>query len=104
MKQKKSSIIIDYILLIIGSLMVGVSVGSILIPVKISTGGFSGLATILYYLFNLPADIGIILINIPAFIITWKIIGFKYGFKSFIGTVGCSLGITLRRIFWKSNN
>lgn len=56
---------------------------------------FRGIATILYYLFNLPADIGIFLINIPAFIITWKIVGFKYGFKSFIGMVGCSIGITI---------
>lgn len=41
MKEKTSKTIIDYIILIIGSLMVGVSVGSILLPVKISTGGFS---------------------------------------------------------------
>lgn len=54
-----------------------------------------GIATIFYYLFNLPADIGIILINIPAFIITWKVVGFKYGFKSFIGMMGCSIGITI---------
>ena len=41
MKEKKSRIILNYIMLIIGSLMVGISVGSILLPVKISTGGFS---------------------------------------------------------------
>lgn len=95
MKEKKSKIVIDYMMLVIGSLMVGISVGYILLPVKISTGGFSGIATILYYLFNIPADIGIFLINIPAFIITWKVVGFKYGFKSFIGMVGCSIGITI---------
>ena len=41
MKEKKSKIVINYIILIIGSLMVGVSVGLILLPVKLSTGGFS---------------------------------------------------------------
>lgn len=41
MKEKKSIILLNYIMLIIGSLMVGISVGSILLPVKISTGGFS---------------------------------------------------------------
>lgn len=99
MREKKSKIVVDYILLLIGSLMVGISVGSILLPVKISTGGFSGIATILYYLFKLPADIGILLLNIPAFLITWKIIGFKYGFKSFMGMIGCSIGITLGEMF-----
>lgn len=97
MKEKKSTIIFNYLMLIVGSIMVGISVGSILLPVKISTGGFSGIATILYYLFNIPADIGIFLINIPAFIITWKVVGMKYGFKSFLGMLGCSLGITVRR-------
>jgi uncharacterized membrane-anchored protein YitT (DUF2179 family) len=56
---------------------------------------FHGIATILYYLLNIPADIGIFLINIPAFLITWKVVGFKYGLKSLIGTLGCSIGITL---------
>lgn len=56
---------------------------------------FHGIATILYYLFHIPADVGIFLINIPAFIITWKVVGKEYGFKSFIGMVGCSLGISI---------
>ena len=41
MKEKKSKILINYFLLVIGSLMVGTSVGAILLPIKISTGGFS---------------------------------------------------------------
>lgn len=41
MKEKKSRILLNYIMLIIGSLMVGITVGSIMLPVKISTGGFS---------------------------------------------------------------
>ena len=49
----------------------------------------------LYYLFKIPADIGLVLINIPAFIITWKVLGLKYGLKSLLGLIGCSVGITL---------
>lgn len=60
---------------------------------------FHGIATILYYLLNIPADIGIFLINIPAFLITWKVVGLKYGFKSFIGMLGCSVGITIAEKF-----
>ena len=56
---------------------------------------FHGIATILYYLFKLPASIGIVLINIPAFLITWKVVGLEYGFKSLIGMLGCSLGISI---------
>ena len=32
---------LNYVMLVIGSLMLGISVGSILLPVKIATGGFS---------------------------------------------------------------
>lgn len=41
MKEKTSRIILNYITLALGGLMVGISVGAILLPVKISTGGFS---------------------------------------------------------------
>lgn len=62
---------------------------------KYQLEAFRGIATILYYLFRIPASIGIVLINVPAFIITWKVVGFEYGFKSFIGMLGCSIGISL---------
>ena len=89
----KVNFFLQYLLLVIGSMLVGISVGFVLIPLKLTTGGFSGIATILYYLFKLPPDIGLILLNIPIFLITWKVLGFKYGFRSRIGMLFCSLGI-----------
>ena len=93
--RNKFRTVLEYFLLIMGSLLVGISVGLVLLPVKLSTGGFSGLATILYYIFKVPASIGLTLLNIPAFLITWKVLGLKYGFRSFIGMIGCSLGIQI---------
>lgn len=96
MKEKKIiKIVWDFLVLVIGSLLVGISVGLVLIPVKLTTGGFSGLATILYYLMEIPAEIGLILLNIPAFLVTAKVLGIKYGLKSFVGMMTCSLGIML---------
>ena len=95
LKKKSVYHFFSYVMLIIGSLMVGISVGFILLPVKLSTGGFSGVATLLYYMFKIPPDLALFLINIPAFLITWKVLGVEYGIKSFIGMIGCSLGITL---------
>lgn len=89
----KVNFFLQYLLLVIGSMLVGISVGFVLIPLKLTTGGFSGIATILYYLLKLPPDIGLILLNIPIFLITWKVLGFKYGFRSMIGMLFCSLGI-----------
>ncbi len=93
--KSKLSIITEYIAVIIGGVLVGLSVGLVLLPVKITTGGFSGLATVLYYFFNLPAEIGIIILNIPVFLITWKVLGIEYGFRSLCGMFCCSIGIKL---------
>lgn len=96
MKQQKIfKIIWDYLVLMVGGILCGISVGMVLLPVKLTTGGFSGLATILYFLFEIPAETGLILLNIPAFLITGKILGLKFGIRSLIGTLCCSIGIVL---------
>ena len=95
----KIKTMVDYIFLIIGSILVGLSVGWILLPVKLTTGGFSGIATILHYILKLPANIGLVLLNIPVFIISWKVLGFKYCYRSFLGMVFCSVGITIGECF-----
>ena len=94
-KRKILKMIFDYIVLIIGGILVGLSVGLVLLPVKLTTGGFSGIATLMHYLINIPADISLLLLNIPAFLITGKILGIKYGLRSFIGMTFCSVGIAI---------
>lgn len=95
----KIKLIFDYIVLIFGATLVGVSVGSVLLPSKLSTGGFTGIATILHYVMKLPASIVLPALNIPIFLLVWKVIGFKYGFRSLVGMIFCSLGIKLGEYF-----
>lgn len=89
----------NYIVLILGATLVGISVGSVLLPSKLSTGGFTGVATILHYLFNIPASIVLPALNIPIFILVWKVVGFQYAVKSLIGMFFCSLGIKVGETF-----
>ncbi len=95
----KIKLIFDYIVLIFGATLVGVSVGSVLLPSKLSTGGFTGIATILHYVMKLPASVILLVLNIPIFLLVWKVIGFKYGFRSLVGMIFCSLGIRLGEYF-----
>lgn len=95
----KIKLIFDYIVLIFGATLVGVSVGSVLLPSKLSTGGFTGIATILHYVMKLPASVILLVLNIPIFLLVWKVIGFKYGFRSLVGMIFCSLGIKLGEYF-----
>ena len=76
-----------YILALLGGAIVGVGVGLILLPLKLSTGGLSGVSTLLYYLLDINAGITTLILNIPLFIIAIKMFGINYSVRTL-----CSMG------------
>ena len=92
-KEKTKKIIIDIIGTIWGAAIMAFGVSSFLLPNQLSSGGFSGVATITYYLFNIPMGIMIMTINIPLFIFAGFRIGKEFFVKSLIGTVSLSFFI-----------
>lgn len=76
-----------YILAILGGVIVGVGVGLILLPLKLSTGGLSGVSTLLYYLLDVNAGVTTLILNIPLFIIAIKMFGVNYSVRTL-----CSMG------------
>ncbi|MDF2865811.1 MAG: hypothetical protein K0R72_629 [Clostridia bacterium] len=64
-----------------------VSINFFLLPNRITTGGASGVATILYYKFNINMGLSILLINIPLFAMSIKKFGFRFSLKSIITTL-----------------
>lgn len=74
-------------LIIIGCFVASFGTASFLVPSKLSSGGFSGIATILYYLFNFKIGSVIILLNIPLFIYSYFRIGKIFTCKSIFATV-----------------
>lgn len=75
-----------------------------MLPVKLSTGGFSGIATILFYVYKIPANMGMIILNAPLLIISLKVLGVKFSFKTVLGTVGVSVGISIGEMFQPLTN
>ena len=61
----------EYGLLIFGSIVMAFGTGTFLLPNKLSTGGFTGIATLFYYYFKIPMSTSIILMNLPLFIIAY---------------------------------
>ena len=49
--------IIEGVGTVTGSFIIAFGVALFLLPNQLSTGGFSGIATIIYYLFNVPMGI-----------------------------------------------
>lgn len=80
---------------IIGALIMAISVSFFLLPNELSTGGFSGIATIFYYLAKIPVGTTILVLNIPLFIFSWFKIGRQFFIKSIIGTISLSIFIDI---------
>ena len=66
-----------------------------MLPNQLSSGGVSGIATITYYLLNIPMGVMIMLINIPLFIFAGYRIGKEFFIKSLVGTVSLSVFIDI---------
>lgn len=94
-KEKKNNkivkVLIEIVLIVLGAYLVSLGINMFLLPHKMTTGGASGIATILYYLFDIPMGIAVLLINLPLFAISLYKFGFKFSFKTIITTVIMSI-------------
>ena len=86
LKRKNIIILKDIIFSIIGCIFISAGIVFFLLPLKISAGGFSGIATITYYLFNLKLGTVISILNIPLLIIGFFRIGKYFFFKTMFAT------------------
>lgn len=66
-----------------------------LLPNQLSSGGFAGIATIIYYLFKFPLGIVMLVLNIPLFIIAFVRVGKETTIKGIFGTVMLSTFIDI---------
>ncbi len=88
---KISNFIIDVVFLILGSYFISLGINMFLLPHKFTTGGASGIATILYYVANFPMGISVLLINLPLFLISLLKLGREFSIKTIFSTVLLSL-------------
>lgn len=86
---------IDIIRIIIGSLIMSIGTAGFLLPNKLSFGGITGLATILYYMFGTPVGTVVLILNIPLFILAIFKFGKRFCLKSLIGTISLSMFLNI---------
>ena len=65
------------------------------VPHHLFEGGATGITLITYYLFNIPISVMNLLINIPLFILAWKIFGSKTLYTSLLGTISLSIWLAI---------
>lgn len=65
------------------------------VPHHLFEGGATGITLITYYLFNIPISVMNLIINIPLFILAWKIFGAKTLYSSLLGTISLSTWLAI---------
>ena len=84
--KKLKKYVRDYAAIVIGSFILALAVSMLLVPCKISSGGVSGIATLLFYLFEIPLWVTTLAINLLLFLL-----GFRFLPKSSLVKTLCGI-------------
>lgn len=76
----------DLLFILLGCFFAALGTGCFLLPNQLSSGGFAGIATIIYYFYGINMATAIIVLNIPLFIIGFFKLGLKFVFKTIFAT------------------
>lgn len=77
-RKKIQDSIADTLIFILGGSLCSIAVNCFTSRNNILNGGFTGIATILNYLFNLPIGTMIFILNLPLFFLAYKKLGTKF--------------------------
>ncbi|MDP8226490.1 MAG: YitT family protein [Candidatus Celaenobacter polaris] len=89
--KSKLKVVINYLFILIGAALMGLSLVLFLSPNKIAAGGVSGLAVVINHLFNIPIGLIMLVFNIPLFLIALKVLGKRFGIRTLFGMISFSL-------------
>lgn len=99
-KKKRRELVLkkyffEFLQIVVGTFLMAVAVSLFLLPNQLSSGGFTGIATITYYLLKLPMGITILTLNIPLFILSFIKKGRSFVIRGILGTVFLSVFIDI---------
>ena len=89
--------IFDFIIIFIGCIIASLGVNLFLVNAQLLSGGATGIALILQYLYNIPSGLTIFLINIPLFFISYKMLNKKFTLYSAVGMVSLSISLIITK-------
>ena len=85
----------DILAIIFGAGIFSFGIYFLVIPFHFYEGGATGITLITYYLFKIPVSLMNLLINIPLFVLAWKLLGKKSLYLSLLGTFSVSVWMAL---------
>lgn len=87
--------IFEILMLAVGCSLMAFATSFFLLPNQLSAGGFTGLATITYYIFKWPVGTVLMVLNTPLYIFSYFRLGKEFLIKSILGTFFLSTFIDL---------
>ena len=91
MDKEQKEICKKIFMILLGSLVYSIAVNAFIAPYQLLSGGVTGISLILQYISNIPSGYWVLLINIPIFIIGYKLIDKDFTILSFIGMISMSI-------------
>jgi uncharacterized membrane-anchored protein YitT (DUF2179 family) len=90
-KQKALTVVQDYSIMLVGLILYVLSWTLFLVPAKITGGGISGLAAVIFYSTKIPIGLTFFVINVFLVAIALKVLGASFGIKTVFSMVVLSL-------------
>lgn len=86
-KNRVKRITLNLFYVVLGVILIALSINMFFLKVKITPGGVSGLATVIYYLTGISVGTVVFAINIPLFIAGFFAFGKRYSVKTLFATL-----------------
>lgn len=93
----KKYMVLDFILIFAGCIIASLGVNLFLVNAQLLSGGATGVALILQYLYNIPSGITVFLINIPLFFVSYKMLNKKFTLYSAVGMMSLSISLMITK-------
>ncbi|NMP36925.1 MAG: YitT family protein [Clostridiales bacterium] len=90
---------IDLLFWIVGCSFYALAVDTFTAPNQIAPGGFTGLSTLINFLTGAPIGVTVLVLNIPLFLIAFKVFGWRFILKTLFATVMASVFIDVFALF-----
>lgn len=96
---KNKFMILDFFIIFIGCLIASLGVNLFLVNARLLSGGATGIALILEYASNIPSGVTVFILNIPLFLLSYKVLNRKFTLYSAVGMISLSLSLIITKPF-----
>lgn len=95
MQKKFYQQVYNVLSIIVGTFIAACGIALFSNPGKITGGGVTGVGTILYYTIGWEPGLVMLILNIPLYLLGFKVFGSKYGVKVLLGSVLLSVWVSV---------